>query len=98
MSRQRVSQNDFDPIRAALERAAPRPAPNAVATEKKNYAERLSRHIATEIAAALREDFAGITPDADGTRQECPARGARGLKKLDVNYSTPSWALGLASP
>lgn len=85
----------LDPILRALQRAATRPEPTALSTEKKNYAERLSRQIATELANALRKSFPGITPDSDGKRQEQPARGARGLKKLDVNYSTSELGLGL---
>ncbi len=63
--------------------------------EKKNYAERLSRAIATVVANALRKDFVGITPDAEGRRPEAPARTSKGPKKLDVNYSTSELGLGL---
>ncbi|HEX8436266.1 hypothetical protein [Archangium sp.] len=51
--------------------------------------------MATLIANSLRPDFRGITPDPRGKRQEQPARTAKGVKKLDVNYSTPELGLGL---
>ncbi len=51
--------------------------------------------MATCIANALRRDFPGITPDELGGDQETPARTAKGFKKLDVNYSTPSLGLAL---
>lgn len=82
------------PLRAALDQAEPRPAKGSQ-SEKKNYAERLSRAIATGVANAFRKDFPGITPDAEGRRQEAPARTSKGLKKLDVNYSTSELGLGL---
>jgi hypothetical protein len=81
-------------LRGALDLADPRPATGSQA-QKKNYAERLSRAIATVVANALRQDFPGITPDAEGRRQEAPARTSKGLKKLDVNYSTSELGLGL---
>jgi hypothetical protein len=65
------------------------------AVAKKNYAERLSRALAIKFANALRADFPGITPDPEGRRQEAPARTSKGVKKLDVNYSTPELGLGL---
>jgi len=63
--------------------------------QKKNYAERFSRQLATRIANGLRNNFPGILPDAEGNRQESKARTAKGFKKLDVNYSTPELGLGL---
>jgi hypothetical protein len=81
-------------LREALDQADPRPA-KGDRSEKKNYAERLSRAIATVVANALRPEFPGITPDADGQRQEVPARTSKGVKKLDVNYSTTELGLGL---
>jgi len=82
-------------IRDALTAAAPRPAIDSKQAEKKNYAERLSRALATKIANLLRPRFRGITPDEHGARQEAPARTAKGVKKLDVNYSTTELGLGL---
>lgn len=63
--------------------------------DKKNYAERLSRNLATLFANLLRNGFPQITPDESGGRQEAPARSAKGTKKLDINYSTPELGLGL---
>ncbi len=63
--------------------------------QKKNYAESLSRSLATVVASSLRKDFDGILPDAAGGKQESPARSARGFKKLDVNYSKSEIGLGL---
>jgi len=82
-------------IREALERAEPRPTDSAAATAKKNYAEKLSRNIATCIANALRPRFPGILPSETGEQQESRARTSKGLKKLDVNYSTLELGLGL---
>jgi len=82
------------PLSAALDQAGHRGGADERAG-KKNYAERLSRAIATLVANALRPTFAGITPDVDGRRQEAPARTAKGFKKLDVNYSTTELGLGL---
>lgn len=63
--------------------------------DKKNYAERLSRALSTKVANGLRPNFRGILPDADGKFQESRARTSKGVKKLDVNYSTPELGLGL---
>lgn len=82
-------------IHQSLVAAAPRPAELASQADKKNYAERLSRALASQFADALRKDFIGVTPDPDGKRQEAPARTSKGFKKLDVNYSTPELGLGL---
>lgn len=65
------------------------------ATSKKNYAEVLSRALATRFANELRQSFPGILPDAQGRGQESRARTAKGVKKLDVNYSTAELGLGL---
>ncbi|MBK5958641.1 hypothetical protein CCR97_10525 [Rhodoplanes elegans] len=64
-------------------------------TDKKNYAESLSRALAQRFADALRSSFSGILPDASGAGQESKARTGKGLKKLDVNYSTIELGLGL---
>lgn len=81
-------------LSAALDQAGHRGGAGERA-DKKNYAERFSRAIATLVANGLRPTFAGITPDEDGRRQEAPARTAKGFKKLDVNYSTTELGLGL---
>ncbi|MFZ5738596.1 MAG: hypothetical protein ACOY6K_17170 [Pseudomonadota bacterium] len=65
------------------------------ATDKKNYAEGLSRALSQRFADALRKSFDGILPDVDGFGQESKARTGKGLKKLDVNYSTVELGLGL---
>jgi hypothetical protein len=78
-----------------VEKIQPRPADDAAQALKKNYAEQLSRHLATCLASALRKDFQGILPDKDGRGQESKARSRRSLKKLDVNYSTVEMGLGL---
>ncbi len=82
-------------MRQALEKADPRPENGARAAEKKNYVQRLSNHIATCFANLLRKGFKGILPDERGGKQESPARTSRGLKKLDVNYSTSRLGLAL---
>jgi hypothetical protein len=79
----------------ALKSAEPRPPASASAPDKKNYAERLSKHLATCIANRLRPKFPGILPDEDGGKQESLARTAKGFKKLDINYSTPQLGLAL---
>lgn len=81
-------------FREAFQAAGPRPE-SGKAPEKKNYAEVLSRHLATLFASLLRKDFTQITPDESGIGQEAPARTAKGTKKLDVNYSVPELGLGL---
>jgi hypothetical protein len=65
------------------------------ATAKKNYAERLSRALSQRFADCLREIFEGILPNPKGLGQESRARTGKGLKKLDVNYSTVELGLGL---
>lgn len=65
------------------------------ASDKKNYAEALSRALAQRFADALRGSFDGVLPDASGAGQESKARTGKGLKKLDVNYSTVELGLGL---
>ena len=62
---------------------------------KKNFAEKLSRELAQVVADALRPRFEGITPSPDGKGHERPTRTAKGVKKLDINYSTPDLGLGL---
>jgi hypothetical protein len=65
------------------------------ATDKKNYAESFSRALSQRFADALRDSFEGILPDVHGGGQESRARTGKGLKKLDVNYSTVELGLGL---
>lgn len=82
-------------VAEAVEAAGPRPDVGSSSTDKKNYAERLSRHLATAVANRLRSDFPGVTPNQDGSSQEQRTRSAKGFKKLDVGYSTPELGLGL---
>jgi hypothetical protein len=77
----------------ALTEAGPRDISSQ--KDKKNYAERFSRALATVFANALRPTFKAVIPDAEGRQQESPARTAKGVKKLDVNHSTPELGLGL---
>jgi hypothetical protein len=50
-----------------------------VQSEKKNYAETLSRQLAQRFADLLRSDFDGVLPDAHGRRHESRARSAKGV-------------------
>lgn len=81
----------------ALDRAEPRPPDSASSTQKKNYAERLSRALAQVLAASLRSlaQFKAVLPSEDGSGQESRVRSSRGIKKLDVNVSSPEMGLGL---
>jgi len=81
-------------IKSALEQAdgAGGVTPQA---RKKNFAERLSRELAQVFADALRARFPSITPTKDGKQHERRTRTAKGVKKLDVNFSTPDLGLGL---
>jgi hypothetical protein len=85
-----------DSIAAELEFAGDRESiAEGSSTEKKNYAESLSRALAQRFADALRSSFEGILPTREGFGQESKARTGKGLKKLDVNYSTVELGLGL---
>jgi hypothetical protein len=64
--------------------------------EKKNFAQRLSTAIAQKTADVLRSRCPGINPGADGRFHESKSAGSKGLKKLDVNYSTVRSGLELA--
>jgi hypothetical protein len=83
-----------DSIGEDLRSLPPREATQTRA-QKKNYAEALSRLLATRLASGLRPFFDGIMPDALGRRQESKARTSKGYKKLDINYSTTELGLGL---
>lgn len=85
-----------DSIIAALENPIPFDLASFEKQEtKKNFAETLSRHLASRISKELSKDFPGILPDPSGKGHESPARTSKGYKKLDVNYSTPRLGLGL---
>jgi hypothetical protein len=79
----------------AFANAAPRPPDDASRSDKKNYAERLSRQLAQVFADSLRQVFPGILPDAAGGGQESKARTSKGFKKLDINYSKIDLGLAL---
>jgi hypothetical protein len=83
-----------DSVQAELNYVGDRTTVSA-ATAKKNYAEALSRALAQRFADALRVTFPSILPRPDGSGQESRARTGKGLKKLDVNYSTVELGLGL---
>lgn len=87
--------SNIDSIHAELDLIGPGPGPAGGRGAKKNYAEALSRVLAQKVADSLRRDFDPVLPDAEGGGHESPALGARGPKKLDVNYSTPQLGLGL---
>lgn len=82
-------------LEQAFRNAEPRPAIDAARTEKKNYAERLSRQLAQLFANELRPHFDGILPKEAGDGQESRVRTSKGFKKLDVNYSTIQLGLAL---
>ncbi len=86
-----------DSIKAELEWAGDYAAIKLEGTtaQKKNFAEALSRALAQRFADSLRETFVGILPNPDGSGQESKARTGKGLKRLDVNYSTLELGLGL---
>jgi len=75
-----------EPLRLPKRKALPRPLPEASPSEKKNYAERLSRGLAEMLADALRTkpSFRSISPKPDGSGHEAPTRVDGGKKKLDV--------------
>lgn len=79
---------EMSEVREALEYAAPKANGNTFGTY-------FSNALAVVFANALRRHgFDGVLPDAQGGF-ESRVQGARGLKKLDVNYSTPEMGLGL---
>src|SRR5262249_44632631 len=75
--------------------AGGRPEMEASREAKKNYAEYFLRGLATWVANGLRPRFKGILPTRDGKQQESRARSAKGVKKLDVNFSTIQLGLRL---
>lgn len=73
-----------------LSLAGPRPPEVRGST----YATRFGKWMSTYIANGLRDRFPGITPGPKGERAEFPSRAVRGLKRLNVNYSTAQAGLG----
>ena len=75
-------------LEAAIRAAGPRPADTAAQAPKKNYAEKLSNHVAVTLAAQFRE--AGCTdcqPNPPLGRERQFAGGI-GNKKVDVSYAS----------
>lgn len=85
--------SDPNPLRRALEAAAPKPEPEAERDDKKNYAQRLSNALAQTVADQLRPAFPTVTPTASGKGQEEAVPVERGRKRLDVKVVDP--VLGL---
>ncbi len=84
------------PLAKALRMAGARPGANADRAEKKNYAQRLSNHLAQAVADALRPNYPDITPTASGAGQEAAVDVAKGRKRLDVKALDPTLGLVLA--
>lgn len=82
-----------DVLEHAQEEGGGRPEPGSGAGS--GYATHFANAMARLVANALRPAFPGIKPDASGVGVESPAQAVRGLKKLDVNFSTPQAGLGL---
>ncbi|MGH7857285.1 MAG: hypothetical protein ACREQY_08130 [Candidatus Binatia bacterium] len=78
-----------------LAAAAPRPQQDSHGSVKNNYSARFANAMAVYIANSFRSRFPGIKPDPLWKGIESPSRALRGLKKLDVNFSTPQAGLGL---
>src|SRR4051794_30676545 len=95
-----LRENRIVNFRDVLDAIEPRPGASLDAmdekkaqAEKKNYAQRMSEAAAVLFANALRPYFEGILPHEDGSGQESRARTGKGVKKLDVNYSTAELGL-----
>ena len=73
--------------------AGDKPAPDADRSDKKNYAQRLSNHLAQTVADALRPHYPNITPDATGAGQEAQVDVAKGRKRRDVKALDPTLGL-----
>ncbi|BDG02827.1 hypothetical protein [Anaeromyxobacter oryzae] len=90
-----TTHGPIDSFEHVFEAAKPRPDDGDARKAKHGYAVRLSAGAAVFIASKLRKFFPPILPNPDGTGGESPARTGKGVKKLDVNYSTPQLGLGL---
>jgi hypothetical protein len=90
-----LSTHAIESFEDVLDAAEPRPAESGSREEKKNYAERFSDAFAVLISGELRRYLPEVLPNPDGTGNESPARTGKGVKMLDVNYSTPQLGLGL---
>ncbi len=81
------------PLTRALQLTGPKPLPDAERGDKKNYAQRLSNHLAQTVADALRPLYPDITPTASGAGQEATVDVAKGRKRLDVKAVDPTLGL-----
>jgi len=89
-------------VRTGWNLAKARPAERE---EKKNFAQRLSEQLALMVADGLRPTFPGVLPFRDQGRDERTsqvirgveslASSLKGVKRLDVNFSTERLGLGL---
>lgn len=84
-----------DTVLAEMSYAGELPDPDGDRAPKQKWASAFSRALAQKVADALRHDFPGILPSPAGEFHESPARTAKGVKRLDVNYSTSQLGLGL---
>lgn len=84
-------------LAVALDAAEPKPQPDGLQADKKNYAQRLSNALAQTVADALRPHIPTITPLPDGREQESRVRvGGGGQKRLDVKATDPTLGLTLS--
>ncbi len=82
----------------AVTATGPIPADHASREVKKAYSERLSRHLAEEVAAGLRQlGFPRVKPLRGGPGEK-EFQGGLGPKKVDVSYSDEQHGLLLAVP
>lgn len=81
------------PLAQALRRSGTKPPPDGDRAAKKNYAQRLSNHLAQTVADALRPLYPDITPTAGGLGQEATVDVAKGRKRLDVKAVDPTLGL-----
>ena len=72
-----------------------RPCPLDLSVKKNKYATHFANAMAIFVANSLRDRFPEVKPDAEGKGVESPVQALRGLKKLDVNYSTAQAGLGI---
>ena len=81
------------PLARALMLSGAKPTPDAERGDKKNYAQRLSNHLAQTVADSLRALYPDITPTASGAGQEAAIDVAKGRKRLDVKAIDPMLGL-----
>ncbi len=89
-----ATHQDVDQAQAAAQEKAA--AADAAGKQRSPFKRDLvfAMHFAKHVG---REIVAGLEPDFPGTKSgENPSRAVRGMKRVDVNYSTPEAGLGLA--